>query len=99
MAWMGTRDIYTALVITAVFVVLSDHLFNEESRFCIVPHKYRLLDKVLDTNGNGFVSDEEIKNAERVLEKAKQEKKVKAQRQALYDFELEKDNMNNIEGK
>ena len=99
MAWMGTRDIYTALVITAVFVVLSDHLFNEESRFCIVPHKYRLLDKVLDTNGNGFVSDEEIKNAERILEKAKQEKKVKAQRQALYDFELEKDNMNNIDDK
>ena len=45
----------------------------------------------MDTNGNGFVSDEEIKNAERILEKAKQEKKVKAQRQALYDFELEKD--------
>jgi hypothetical protein len=99
MAWMGTRDIYTALVITAVFVVLSDHLFNEESRFCIVPHKYRILDKVLDTNGNGLVSDEEIKNAERILEKAKQEKNVKAQRQALYDFELEKDDMNNIDDK
>jgi hypothetical protein len=99
MAWMGTRDIYTALVITAVFVVLSDHLFNEESKFCIVPHKYRILDKALDTNGNGFVSDEEIKNAERILEKAKQEKNIKAQRQALYDFELEKDNMNNIDGK
>jgi hypothetical protein len=99
MAWMGTRDIYTALVITAVFVVLSDHLFNEESKFCIVPHKYRLLDKVLDTNGNGLVSEEEIKNAERILEKAKQEKNVKVQRQALYDFEIEKDDMNNIDGK
>jgi hypothetical protein len=99
MAWMGTRDIYTALVITAVFVVLSDHLFNEESKFCIVPHKYRLLDKALDTTGDGFVSEEEIKNAERILEKAKQDKKVKAQRQALYDFELEKDNMNNIDDK
>ena len=99
MAWMGTRDIYTALGLTAVFVVLSDHLFNEESHFCIVPHKYRLLDKALDTNGDGFVSEEEIKNAERILEKAKQEKKVKVQRQALYDFELEKDDMNNIDGK
>jgi hypothetical protein len=94
MAWMGTRDIYTALVITAVFVVLSDHLFNEESKFCIVPHKYRILDKALDTSGDGFVSEEEIKNAERILEKAKQDKKIKAQRQALYDFELEKDDMN-----
>jgi hypothetical protein len=99
MAWMGTRDIYTALVITAVFVVLSDHLFNEESKFCIVPHKYRLLDKVLDTNGDGIVTEEEIKNAERILEKAKQDKKVKAQRQALYDFELERDDMNNIDDK
>ena len=26
MAWMGTRDIYTSLVLTAVFVILSDHL-------------------------------------------------------------------------
>jgi hypothetical protein len=54
---------------------------------------------VLDTNGNGLVSEEEIKNAERILEKAKQEKNVKVQRQALYDFEIEKDDMNNIDGK
>ena len=46
MAWMGTRDIYTALVLTAVFTVLSDHLFNEESPYCVVPEKYRLLNKV-----------------------------------------------------
>jgi len=97
MAWMGTRDIYTALVITAVFVVLSDHLFNEESRFCIVPHKYRVLDKALDTNGDGFISDEEIKNAERILAKAKQEKMMKNQRQALYDFEIERYDMNTID--
>ena len=41
MAWMGTRDIYTALILTAVFTVLSDHLFNEESPYCVVPEKYR----------------------------------------------------------
>lgn len=99
MAWMGTRDIYTALVITAVFVVLSDHLFNEESRFCIVPHKYRLLDKVVDANGDGFISDEEIKKAEQLLEKAKQEKKIKIQRQALYDFEIDRNDVNGIDDK
>ena len=99
MAWMGTRDIYTALVITAVFVVLSDHLFNEESRFCIVPHKYRLLDKVVDANGDGFISDEEIQKAEQILEKAKQEKKIKIQRQALYDFEIDRNDVNGIDDK
>jgi hypothetical protein len=30
MAWMGTRDIYAALGLTAVFTILSDYLFNEE---------------------------------------------------------------------
>jgi hypothetical protein len=95
MAWMGTRDIYTALVITAVFVVLSDHLFNEESRFCIVPHKYRILDKVIDTTGDGIITEAEIKNAERILEKAKQDKLKQTQRQALYDFDIQRANMTN----
>ena len=30
MAWMGTRDIYSALGLTAVFTILSDYIFNEE---------------------------------------------------------------------
>jgi len=49
MSWMGTRDIYTAIFLTGVFVILSDYLFNEESLFCIVPHHKRILDTV-----NGF---------------------------------------------
>ena len=96
MAWMGTRDIYTALVITAVFVVLSEHLFNEESKFCIVPHKYRILDKltkVLDTNGDGVVSEEEILNAERILEKANKDKRKNEQRSALLNFDIQRDYM------
>ena len=54
MAWMGTRDIYTALGLTAVFTILSDHLFNEESRYCVVPHEYRVLHKLIDTNNDGL---------------------------------------------
>jgi len=74
MAWMGTRDIYVALILTAVFTVLSDHLFNEESPYCCVPSKYRLLSKVLDTNDDGEVTDQEIQNAVQILEKAKRNK-------------------------
>jgi hypothetical protein len=75
MAWMGTRDIYTALVLTAVFTVLSDHLFNEESIYCCVPHKYRILSKLVDTNNDEVISEKEINEAILVLEKAKQNKK------------------------
>jgi hypothetical protein len=75
MAWMGTRDIYTSLVLTAVFTVLSDHLFNEESPYCCVPEKYRILSKLIDENSDGKIDEEEINNAIAILEKAKKDKK------------------------
>jgi hypothetical protein len=81
MAWMGTRDIYTSLVLTAVFTVLSDHLFNEESPYCCVPEKYRLLAKIIDENNDGKVTENEINNAIAVLEKAKREKHIQRQRE------------------
>ena len=90
MAWMGTRDIYTALGLTAVFTILSDHLFNEESSLCIVPHKYRVLHKLIDTNDNGIVSETELAAAIAVLEKAKREKHRKAQKEAYSKFDFEK---------
>lgn len=86
MAWMGTRDIYTALVLTAVFTILSDHLFNEESPYCCVPEKYRILAKLADENNDGSVSVEEITSAIAVLEKAKQDKQKMNQRQTFTLF-------------
>jgi hypothetical protein len=46
MSWMGTRDIYTAIALTTIFVICSDYLFNEESLFCIVPHHKRILESL-----------------------------------------------------
>jgi len=89
MAWMGTRDIYAALGLTAVFVVLSDHLFNEESTFCIVPHHYRVLNKLeeaANTNDDGKVSDDELNAALAVLEKAKKEKQKQMQQNLYSNF-------------
>ena len=86
MAWMGTRDIYTSLVLTAVFVILSDHLFNEESPYCIVPKKFRVLTKIIDTNSDGVVSENEINAAITILEKARQNKRKHDQRQSFLLF-------------
>jgi hypothetical protein len=83
MAWMGTRDIYVALGLTAVFTVLSDHLFNEESPYCCVPQKYRVLHKLVDTNKDGEVSEQEISNAIAILEKAKNDKRRSEQRKTF----------------
>ena len=94
MAWMGTRDIYVSLGLTAVFTVLSEHMFNEESKFCVVPHEYRVLHKLIDTNNDGEVSATEIAAAEALLEKAKREKQRKQQKDLVlksdfYNFSLD----------
>jgi len=90
MAWMGTRDIYTALGLTAVFTILSDYLFNEECSFCIVPHQYRVLHKLVDTNEDGVTSETEVAAAIAILEKAKREKQRKAQKEAYAKFDFER---------
>ena len=92
MALMGTRDIYTALGLTAVFTILSDHLFNEESNLCIVPPSYRVLNKLIDTNNDGEVTEPELAAAIAVLEKAKKEKQKQTQKAAFSKFDFQKYN-------
>ena len=90
MAWMGTRDIYTALGLTAVFTILSDYLFNEECSFCLVPPEYRVLHKLIDTNEDGVVTEPEVSAALAVLDKANREKQRKAQKDAYAKFDFER---------
>jgi hypothetical protein len=92
MAWMGTRDIYTSLGLTAIFTILSEYLFNEESPLCIVPHKYRVLHKLADTNNDGVVSDTELNAAIALLEKAKKDKQKKEQKDAYLKFDYKQYN-------
>jgi len=83
MAWMGTRDIIASILLTAAFTILSEHLFNEESSYCIVPQKYRILNKLVDTNNDGIVTENEISSAIAILEKAKKEKQRKQQKESF----------------
>jgi hypothetical protein len=88
MAWLGTRDIYTALGLTAIFTILSEYLFNEESSVCIVPHEYRVLHKLLDTNNDGVVTETEIAAAQALLEKAKREKNKNLQKSLFTKMDM-----------
>jgi hypothetical protein len=33
-AWMGSRDIYTAMIMTIIFIIVTEYLFNEDSSMC-----------------------------------------------------------------
>jgi len=94
---MATRDIYTALILTAVFTVLSEYLFNEESKLCVVPHQYRILHKLIDTNNDNKVSEAEVASAIAILEKSKKEKEFQNQKNALDKFQyyVNDNNINN----
>lgn len=90
MSWMATRDIYIALGLTAVFTVLSDVLLSEDSSYCIVPQKYRLMNNIVDTNNDGDIDDNEINAAIQILEKAKRAKQRKTQRDLFTQFDFMK---------
>jgi hypothetical protein len=75
-AWMGTRDIYIALIITGVFILCMDYFLNEESAFCCLPSNFTDYHVSLIDN-NEDITPDQIKNAEEVLEKARQKKTEK----------------------
>jgi hypothetical protein len=73
MAWMGTRDIYTALFMTLVFSICANFLFNENSRFCCLPESF--IDRhteAMETQPQ--ITEQQITDAIDLLSKAKKEK-------------------------
>ena len=83
---MGSRDILVALALTAVFTVLTEHLFNEESSLCIIPKQYRQYEHLLDLDKDNIVTQEEIKKATEVLEKARRKNQKREQLRNLNNF-------------
>lgn len=64
MMFTATRDVVTSTLMTAAFVILSDFLLNEKSRYCIIPSMREASDKVEE------VSQDEILRALDVLKRA-----------------------------
>jgi len=75
-AWMGTRDIYIAIIITLIFVICTEYLFHEESHFYILPNDFKEYHISLLENENSTdkITEEDIKKAKDILEKAKEQK-------------------------
>ena len=72
--WMGTRDIIVALILTCVFILFADYLFNDNSKYCILSDKYKEVVAQLDTDGDGKISQKEINDAIHILKRARKKK-------------------------
>lgn len=84
--WLGIKDIYKSLILTAVFVLLADHLFNEKSNLCILPKQMRMIQSAMDLNDDNNVSDEEVSKALHILENAKKKFKKTQRMTAINNF-------------
>ena len=73
-AWMGTRDIYMALLIAIIFIVCVDYLFNEDSVFCCLPTS--MTESLAKLDEDETVSEEDAKKAEAVVDKYEKQKKT-----------------------
>lgn len=85
--WFATKDIFISLILTASFIIMADHLFNENSRFCIIPEKWRPIYEFADLNNDGQVSEQELAQAIHILEKAKQDYRRKEQTSMLQQLQ------------
>jgi hypothetical protein len=69
MTWMGTRDIYIAISITLVFIIIADFLMNENSIFCCLPKSYVSQQMAKLDEPSPTPSPEEIIKAKLLLQK------------------------------
>lgn len=78
-AWMGTRDIFIAGLITLLFVFVFDFLLNEESAFCCLPEHFTdyhlsLMDEHKTITKDDVDKAMDVLNrAQEIIHKAKQE--------------------------
>lgn len=70
-AFINTKDLILSFIITGVFIILANFVFNDKSKYNILPDKYKKLASIIDTNKDKIVSDEEINNAYEILKKAR----------------------------
>jgi uncharacterized membrane protein len=81
--FMATHDIIISILMTAAFVILSQFLFNDESKYCIVSKKMKKIKRLVDVNKDNIVSEEEEERALEILKKAKKQKKKQHQMQFI----------------
>ncbi len=74
-SWRATGDIYMALVLTIIFAVTMNILFNDECAYCILPETMtNNHTDMYDLNGDGEISDEEIQKAKELLKQVEKKK-------------------------
>jgi hypothetical protein len=92
--FMGTRDITYAILLTAAFIVLSEYVFNEKSKYCLISKDMKTIVATIDLDKDGIVSPEEEQKALDTLRRA--EKNREHNIQGKFSSYLNNMNNNNV---
>lgn len=92
-AWMGTRDIYIALMIVIAFVLVVDFLFNEESFLCVLPATF--VDRhILKLEENGSFTPQDIENIKNLAKKIENDYSIKIDKKEEDEFSIKIEDKN-----
>lgn len=72
MVFIGTKDIILSIIVTSAFIVLANTLFHEESKYCILPEKYKKIKNLIDKNNDNIITNDEVNKAYEILNKVRQ---------------------------
>lgn len=75
--FVATKNLVLSIFMTAAFFILTEHIFNEQSRFCAAPKFFSQIMDEIDLNGDNIISDYEVEKAIEILKQAKGQKNKK----------------------
>ena len=70
-AWIGSKDIYTSLLVTSGYMIIFELLLNKKSSLNVMPEKLKRLEEDIDTNNNGIIEEQELEKAIEIIKKYK----------------------------
>lgn len=70
-AWMGSKDVYTSLIVTCGYLLVFELLLNKNSSLNVLPEHLKRLEVEIDTNNNGVIEEKELEKAIDIIKKYK----------------------------
>ena len=70
-AWIGSKDIYTSLLVTCGYFLLTEVLLNSKSNLNILPAKLKKMEQAIDANNDGVIQEKELNQAIEIINKYK----------------------------
>ena len=69
-AWMPTRDIFVAFIVSALVIFCVDFLMNDDSMFCVLPESFTTYHREIEEGANGqVITQQDVTNMNKILDK------------------------------